>query len=245
LRQCLFLGDAHILPEDKAFQERFARFLLSLPGIFDHLFILGDLFEFWFGFKNYAYEQEYGPILESFRHIAAKGVQIVYFEGNHDFSMGPIFVEELQARVYPNAHTFHVDDKRWYVTHGDLVAAEGIRYGTYRRLVRNSFTYGLISMLGPKRVLKIARRLGAMSHRIYHTPEAYDARRYTTFVKKKFSKGYDAVIMGHTHRAGIITYYVGDKERVYVNCGDLKNAETFVVYRPGEGFEIRKGLEPF
>ncbi len=244
MRHCLFLGDAHIVPEDKAFQGRLARFLVSLPDRYDHLFVMGDLFEFWFGFEGYSYEEEYGPVLEAFRYIASRGIQIVYFEGNHDFCMGSIFTEELQAHVYPDAHSFEVNGKRWFVTHGDLVAAEGLRYGTYRKLIRNPFTYGLIRLLGPERILKIARRLGAMSHKVYHTPEAYDATKYTTFVKKKFACGYDAVIMGHTHRAGVITYHVGDKKRYYVNCGDVKNAETYVTYHPDRGFEVQRGLDP-
>jgi len=244
LRHCLFLGDAHITPDDREFQKRLAAFLVSLPERFDHLFVMGDLFEFWFGFTGYSYEEEYGPVLQAFRAIASAGVRIVYFEGNHDFSMGPVFTKELGAQVFPDAHAFNVDGKRWFLTHGDLVAAEGLRYGTYRRLIRNPVTYALIRALGPKRTLKMAWKLGAMSHRVYHTPEAYDARRYTTFVKRKFAAGFDAVIMGHTHRAGVITYHVGDKKRQYVNCGDVKKAETYVIYNPESGFAVKKGLEP-
>ena len=244
MRHCLFLGDAHITLEDRPFQERLARFLVSLPGRFDHLFVMGDLFEFWFGFRGYTYQQEYGPVLDALRVVAAEGVQIIYFEGNHDFNMGAVFTEELHARVYPNAHQFKVEGDRWFVTHGDLVAAEGLRYGTYRKLIRNPVTYGLIHLLGPRLVLKVAGRLGQISHRIYHTPEAYDARRYTIYVKGKFAEGFDAVIMGHTHRAGIITYHVGDKKRYYVNCGDVKKSETYVTFRPDRGFEVQKGLDP-
>lgn len=244
MRHCLFIGDAHIVPEDKTFQERLSKFLVSLPGVYDHLFVMGDLFEFWFGFEGYSYENEYGPVLEAFRYIVSKGVQIIYFEGNHDFFMGSIFTRELGAQVYPDAHSFEVEGERWFMTHGDLVAAEGLRYGTYRKLIRNPLTYGLIRLLGPRWTLKMAWKFGAMSHKVYHTPESYDATKYTTFVKKKFAAGYDAVIMGHTHRAGVITYHVGDKERFYVNCGDARNAETYVTYHPGQGFEVQKGLEP-
>ena len=243
MRHCLFLGDAHITPDDQAFQKRLSRFLLTLPGRYDHLFIMGDLFEFWFGFEGYTFEKEYGPILEAFHRIVSEGVQIVYFEGNHDFCMGPVFTRDLRAWVFPDAHAFEVDGKRWFATHGDLVTAEGFRYGTYRKLIRNPVTYGVIRLLGPKRTFRIAWKMGTMSHKVYHTPEAYDATKYTTYVKKKFSAGYDVVIMGHTHRAGVITYHVGDQERFYVNCGDVKKAETYVTYHPDRGFEVKRGLE--
>ena len=244
MRRCLFIGDAHITPDETDFQTRLSRFLVSLPGRYDYLFVMGDLFEFWFGFEGYTYQEEYGPVLDAFHVLSERGVQIVYLEGNHDFNMGSVFTEDLHAQVYPDAHSMVMDGKRWFVTHGDLVAAEGLRYGTYRKLIKNPVTYGLIRLLGPKKILKIAGKLGEMSHKVYHTPEAYDARKYTTYVKKRFSEGFDAVIMGHTHRAGVITYYVGDRDRYYVNCGDLKKSETYVTYHTERGFEVQLGLEP-
>lgn len=244
MRHCLFLGDAHILPEDRDFQERLSSFLLSLDGTFDHIFILGDLFEFWFGFEDYPFQEEYGVVLDALRQVVSRGTRLVYFEGNHDFNMGPIFSEELHASVFPNWSGFEVDGSRWFVTHGDLVEAQCLRYGAYRKLIRNRLTYRLIRLLGPRMVLKVAGKMGALSHQVYHKPQAYNPERYSTYIKEQFSKGYDVVIMGHTHRADIIEQKVGERTCLYVNCGDLRKDETFVTYHPKAGFAIRTGLSP-
>jgi len=162
LRHCLFLADAHILPEEKDFQERFAGFLRSTVGSFDHLFILGDLFEFWFGFRNYSYQREYGPVLDALREVVSHGMRLIYVEVNHDFNMGPVFVGELRARVVPHWAQLEVEGRRWFVTHGDLASARGLRYGTYRKLIKNRLTYGLIHLLGPRLMLGMAGKLAAM-----------------------------------------------------------------------------------
>ncbi len=235
------MGDAHIRPNEKAFQERLSRFLDSLSGKFDHLFIMGDLFEFWFGFRGFSYRNEYGPILESLGNLVRKGTQIVYFEGNHDFNMGAVFSQHLHAWVYSDATWFIVGGKRWFVTHGDLASARGIRYGTYRKLIRNRATYALIHLLGPRLMLGMADRLAALSHHVYHVPEAFNARRYREYVQDQCKRGYDVVIMGHTHRAEIRREGEGC---LYVNCGDLKQEETYATYHEGEGFRLGRGLEP-
>jgi len=244
LTRCVFLGDAHITPEDKEFQLRFSNFLRSLDGQADHLFIMGDLFEFWFGFKEYSFQSEYGVVLDALRYLVSRGMRLIYFEGNHDFNMGPVFSGELQATVYPDAHHFEVDGHRWFVTHGDLASAQGFRYRTYRKLIRNHLTYGLIMFLGPRILLRVADKLGALSHHVYHTPQAYKPKRYSSYIKEQFSKGYDVVIMGHTHRAEIREQKVTGRSCLYVNCGDVKKKETYVTFSPENGFEIKKGLIP-
>lgn len=244
MRHCLFLGDAHILPEDRDFQARLSSFLLSLDGKFDHIFILGDLFEFWFGFEGYPFQREYGLVLDALRRLVSQGMQLVYFEGNHDFNMGPVFSDELQADIYPDWHRFEIDGRRWYVTHGDLVEASYLRYGLYRRLLKNGLTYGFLDLLGPRIVLKIAKKLGAMSYQVYHTPRAYAPEKYQSYVMERFAEGYDVVIMGHTHKSEIVERKVGERTCLYINCGELRNGETYITYHPESGFEIHSGLEP-
>ena len=243
MRHCLFLGDAHILPEDRDFQARLSSFLLSLDGTFDHLFILGDLFEFWFGFAGYPFQREYGRVLDALRELVSQGMRLVYFEGNHDFNMGPIFSDELRASIYPDEYHFEVDGRRWFVTHGDLASARGFRYRMYRKFIRSRLTYGLIGFLGPSLVLRGAGKLGALSHQVYHTPQAYNQERYSAYVNEQFSRGYDVVIMGHTHRAEVREQEVGGRSCLYVNCGDIKKDETYITYHTGEGFRIERGLE--
>jgi len=237
------LGDAHILPEEKEFQQRFARFLRASAETYDHLFILGDLFEFWFGFNRYSYQREYGIVLEALKEVVSRGTRLIYVEGNHDFNMGPVFSEQLGAYVIPDWAQFNVEGRRWFVTHGDLASARGFRYGTYRKLIKNRLAYGLIHLIGPRLMLGMAGKLAALSHRIYHNPDAYNADRYAGYIEDQFRLGYDVVIMGHTHRAIIKEQAIGGRSCLYVNGGDVKKKETYAVYHVGEGFKIEKGLE--
>jgi len=69
-----------------------------------HLVILGDLFEFFFGFKNIPSKEnlflyEYLPVLERLQTLSHHGIHLKYFEGNHDFFLNSLFSEQFQMEV--------------------------------------------------------------------------------------------------------------------------------------------------
>ena len=95
----VFIADAHLRqPADDNYR-RLLRFLDGLRGTADTLFVLGDLFEFWIGYRSPPFTH-YFPVLEQLRLLKESGTAIVYFEGNHDFHMGPFFTETLGATVH-------------------------------------------------------------------------------------------------------------------------------------------------
>ena len=94
----LFIADAHLREGDLEQQQRIIRFLESETGDLETLVILGDLFEFWFGFEPFAFEG-YRPLLAKLEELVQTGVHIRYVEGNHDFSLGRYFQETLRAEI--------------------------------------------------------------------------------------------------------------------------------------------------
>jgi len=87
----IFVSDSHFTGREPEGMEAFLRFLNSEKERMDYLVILGDLFEFFFGFKEsfsraepfFAFS-DYLPILEELRCLYRQGIRIKYFEGNHD-----------------------------------------------------------------------------------------------------------------------------------------------------------------
>jgi len=106
----VFIADAHLRsPEDENYR-KLLLFLAGLRGTTDTLFIMGDLFEFWIGYRHPPFTH-YFPVLEQLRRLTESGTRIIYFEGNHDFHMGPFFKETLQARVYRGPAIIDLDGK--------------------------------------------------------------------------------------------------------------------------------------
>ena len=115
----VFIADGHLKGIGDPNQAALVEFLDCLKA--DTLAVLGDLFDFWTGSNTVAFEQ-YRPALEAFSRLKKRGVKIMYFEGNHDFSMGPFFTSELKARVFDGLTTLEIGKKKFVVGHGDTVA---------------------------------------------------------------------------------------------------------------------------
>ncbi len=89
--------------------EAFLSFLDSEKNKMGHLVILGDLFEFFFGFKNFFSSEkssvfaDYLPVFRKLQNLFDEGIRIKYFEGNHDFFLHSFFSEQfkMEVDVYP------------------------------------------------------------------------------------------------------------------------------------------------
>ena len=162
--------------------------------------ILGDLFEFWIGYPRVPFTH-YLPVLEALRHLREKGVEIVYFEGNHDFHMGPFFTETLKARVFRGPATIDLDGKRVYLCHGDQINRRDVGYLLLRLLLHNALT-GMVARLVPASIVSvIADRMSRLSRKNHHQRRVkWDyVAILREFATARFREGYDVVITGHFH----------------------------------------------
>ena len=155
----IFVSDAHFTGRDPEEMETFLRFLDSEKERMDHFVILGDLFEFFFGFKKVFPSKEkpfpfpeYLPILKELQSCIARVFEIKYFEGNHDFFLHSFFSEQfgMEVEVYPGGSEERLGGKRTFVAHGDLSNPNQWRYRVFRRILKNRWTYRLIHFVGPR-----------------------------------------------------------------------------------------------
>jgi UDP-2,3-diacylglucosamine hydrolase len=195
----IFIADAHLRQSADENYRRLLSFLATLPGTTDTLYILGDLFEFWVGYRRLVFPQ-YAPLIEQLRQLRAAGVELVYFEGNHDFNLGPIFTETLGARVYPGPAELVVDGRRLFICHGDQMNPKDYGYRLLRAILRSPLVRLLPSVLPPV----LATRIAQLLDRTCGAP-APEKRRHdpTTviraFARERFAAGSDTVVTGHFH----------------------------------------------
>jgi UDP-2,3-diacylglucosamine hydrolase len=197
----VFIADAHLRTETDENYRFLLEFLAGLPGNTDTLFIMGDLFEFWIGGYREVPFTHYFPVLEQLRQLRDKGVEIVYFEGNHDFHMGPFFVETLKARVFRGPAAFDLDGKQVYLCHGDQIITADYSYRLLRFLFHNRLTRAIIPLVPTAVPIYIADRLGRKSkesHRQHQHKWDYPTI-LREFAADRFREGYDVVIAGHFH----------------------------------------------
>jgi len=196
----IFIADAHLRqPNDDNYQ-LLLHFLSEIRGKAKKLFILGDLFEFWIGYneKNFPH---YFPLLDSLVKLAESGVEIVYFEGNHDFHLGKFFSENLRATIYTEPAIVEIDGKQVYVCHGDLINSRDYGYRLFRFLLHNPVTKALFPLFPAALVFRIANNLSNRSkkhHQKRNIKKDYD-RMLRKFADNQFRNGCDAVVTAHFH----------------------------------------------
>jgi UDP-2,3-diacylglucosamine hydrolase len=227
--------------------EAFLRFLDSEKKQMGHLVILGDLFEFFFGFKNDFSKEKpsafnhYLPVFHKLQNLYQEGIRIKYFEGNHDFFLHSFFSEQfgMEVEVYPNGEEGRLGEKRAYIAHGDLTNPRQCAYRIFRRILKNRSTYRLIHLAGPRLSHRIAQRLSDLSYQRYHTDVQFTPPpAFKAFAHQKFLEGFEVVILGHSHFPEKVQEWMDGRRYLYVNVGDWMVHRSFLRFTPPEDFQL-------
>ncbi len=196
----IFLADAHLRhPDDPAYR-RLLAFLAEQRGQLRTLYLLGDIFDFWLGFRHTVYAAHV-PLLAELRKLREAGTELVCVEGNHDFHLGPYFSEELGARILPDGGAVEIDGQRVYLAHGDLVNAGDRGYRRLRRLLRSSLIRALAQVVHPDWTWGVYCWLEARSSA--GKPAKVDRQLPLELLRlhagERFAAGCQVVVTGHFH----------------------------------------------
>jgi UDP-2,3-diacylglucosamine hydrolase len=195
--KAIFIADAHLRrPEDRNYQ-RLLDFLDRQQDL-DGLFLLGDIFEFWLGYRHVVFTA-YLPLLEKLRQLATAGTKIYFVEGNHDFHLGPYFTEVLGGTIIPDQQLVEWDGKKLLLCHGDLLNPNP-NYQRLRRFWRSNLVRLLAKIIHPDPVWAFGLWLCNLSKNKHPKNCRWDpSPMLIPFAEKEFSAGADAVLCGHFH----------------------------------------------
>lgn len=236
----IFVADAHLRSKDEKCAKDFVDFLEHIKNSTRTLYILGDLFDFWFGSDKLfdALYARYQPILDKLKELRDFGVNIVYFEGNHDFFMGRYFTETLPADVYTSDREITVDGQAFYMTHGDTFNHEDTGYLILRKVLRSPLTQFIMKSLPPRALLWIAEKMSKTSRDSYSGRKIMKKEILDAFIIDKIKKGAAAVILAHTH-----TPFIEDINGKYaVNPGAFADNGSYARYVSGR-FTLGKFIQ--
>lgn len=235
----VFIADAHIKGLGDPNQAALVKFLDSIDG--GTLAVLGDLFDFWTGSNSVAF-REYAPALDAFLRLKKRGVKMMYFEGNHDFSMGPFFTQELSARVFDAFSELEIGKKKFLIGHGDTVAMS-FGYRLWRAYLRSPFFRATASIVGAKGVWAIAARLSRKSRKAaYLSKVNHVEKRLREFAQERVGKGADFVVLAHSHEPGVNAIESAGRKGVYANPGSWARDKSYLVF-DGKSFSVRRWSE--
>lgn len=226
-KSIFFVSDAHLglssESEDLRRENRLLAFFDHVRKRGNRLFIVGDLFDFWFEYAH-AIPRHSHRIVHALKNLVDAGVRIHFIVGNHDFAVGRFFSEELGIPVHDRPVEKEIDGKRFFISHGDGVNPKDRGYRLIRRIFRHPVSIALFRLLHPDTGFWIARTLSNLSRD--HRPVKDLDRICIAYAEARFAEGFDCVVLGHTHRPQ--EHRSGG--RTYVNTGEWMTLFTYAVY---------------
>jgi len=200
-------SDFHLgTPNAKASNERetlIIRWLNEIGQDATHLILLGDIFDFWFEYRDVV-PKGYFKFLSALHQLVEKGVKIYYFTGNHDMWVKDYFAKELGITIFRKQMPFSINGKRCLVGHGDGLGPKDYGYKFIKWLFAQKLNIKLYGALHPRIAFGLARFLSRKSRAMTSAEEEkYMGDDKETIVQYALSvlqnEKIDYFIYGHRH----------------------------------------------
>ena len=196
----LFVSDIHLQESMPRTVEAFLQFLREHATHTQHLYMLGDLFEYWAGDDDIASPLNQ-KIVDALRTVSTVGVKLYWIAGNRDFLIGKTFAEAAGLTLLPDPHVVTLASNRIVLAHGDAQCTDDAAYMAFRAQVRQpAWQQRFLSTPLAERKALIARmREGSKEAQRGKSYEIMDVNAGT--VASLFAEtGAQIMIHGHTHR---------------------------------------------
>jgi len=198
LDRLLVAADFHLTGSESA-RFMFAELLNQARYRDAPLFILGDLFHYWFGRRHLELDM-YTEELSLLREAHDSGVRIYLLPGNRDFLLDGEFSRRTGVWVGGDALKFRLGEERVHFSHGDLFCTSDLNYQAMRRLIRSAPMRFLANRLPAVVVDRIAGRLRRHSERVVKEKHPMILEPDRVELLSLFAEGHEVVVCGHFHR---------------------------------------------
>ena len=214
-------------------EQKFVRWLDEIKLDAEVIFLLGDLFDFWFEYKTVV-PKGFIRVLGKLAQIRDSGIPIYFFVGNHDLWMADYFEKELNIPTYR-------DNKTFLIGHGDGKGPGDKGYKRMKKVFNAPFSKWLYRWLHPDIGMKLGQYLSVKNKLISGDEDVTflgeEKEWLVLYAKRKLeTKHYNYFIFGHRHLP--IQIEVGTDSE-YINLGDWIGYFTYGVF-DGEKFELKK-----
>ena len=234
-KKIYFASDQHFgaptVEKSKIREQKFVQWLDEIKDDAEAIFLLGDLFDFWFEYKK-AVPKGFVRVLGKLAELKDTGIQIHFFVGNHDLWMRDYFESELNIPVYHKPKEFTFNNKTFLIGHGDGLGPGDKGYKRMKKVFTNPFSKWLYRWLHPDIGISMAQYLSVKNKLISGEEDVKflgeDNEWLVIYAKHKLTlKHYDYFVFGHRHLPLEISISENSK---YVNTGDWITYFTYGIF---------------
>lgn len=211
----LVIADLHLEADRPDITQCFFDFLDQIcqqSNQYQALYILGDLFEVWFGDDNPS--QLNKDVAAKLKHTSAH-LPIYFIHGNRDFLVGKHYAKQCNMTLLPEQHQIQAFGKSIVFMHGDQLCLDDVDYQKFRKKSRTWWWQFIMLSLPLSFRMEKARKIREKSKQsqMHKTADIMDVAEYEV-ARMLEQTGCDWLVHGHTHRPNIHQY--DNKQRIVV-----------------------------
>lgn len=234
-KKVYFASDNHLgaptMKESRVRELKFVRWLDTVKKDAGVIFLMGDLFDFWFEYKT-VIPKGFTRTLGKLAELSDAGIQIHYFVGNHDLWMNGYFEEELNIPVYHKPQQYTINGTSFFIGHGDGLGPDDKGFKRMKKVFTNPLAKWFFKWLHPDLGVRLAKHLSVSNKLISGDDDAKflgnDKEWLVLYAKRKLeSQHFDHFIFGHRHLPLEIEL---KKDSMYTNLGDWIKYYTYAEF---------------
>lgn len=242
-KKIYFASDFHFgVPDHEtslARERRVVRWLESVRQDAHSIYLMGDLFDFWFEYSK-AIPRGFIRFQGKLAELRDSGLPVYFFTGNHDMWMFDYFPAELGIPVYREPMTLISGSQTLMIGHGDGLGPHDVTYKVLKKFFNSAICQWLFARLHPNFGMSLAHywsRQSRISNRKMEEKFQGEEKEFLlTFCKSlEKNKHHDFYIFGHRHLP--LDLVVGKNSR-YINTGEWVHFNTYAVY-DGKQVELK------
>ena len=240
-KKIYFVSDFHLgapnLEESRSRERRIIRWLDEISKDAQAVFLLGDIFDFWFEYKHVV-PKGHVRMLGKLAEMADNGIDLRLFVGNHDLWTFGYLEKEIGIKIYRKPQLIKINETLCFLGHGDGLGPYHRNYKHLKKLFTCRYNQHLLAFLHPWIGVGLAsffsqrsrvRAEKKMSRFIYKEGETLDV-----FCKEYLQKNPDVsyFIFGHRHLP--LEVKISEKS-TYFNTGDWVDHNSYLELKMENG----------
>lgn len=239
-KKVYFASDLHLgLPNHKESLPRekmFVRWLDSIKNDAEELYLLGDIFDFWFEYSRVV-PKGYNRFIGKIAELTDAGIPVYFFSGNHDVWMFNYFQEEIGVEMHHKPLLKEIYGKKFFLAHGDGLGKGDKGYKLLKAIFTSPTLQWLFARIHPNFSLWFGNRWSVNSR---YSKEISHKFRGENELITKFTRDellvnhYDFFIFGHWHSP--IIYPLNESSNLVI-LGDWLVNNTYSVW-DGESLKL-------
>lgn len=153
MKPVYFISDAHLgclaIRHQRTQERRLVNFLDSIKEKASAVYLLGDIFDFWYEYKTVV-PRGFTRLLGKISELTDMGVEVHFFVGNHDLWQDNYLEEECGVTLHHKECTVEIGGKVFLLAHGDGLGTRDWKFRTLRAVFHSPIARFLFSMLHPR-----------------------------------------------------------------------------------------------